>query len=141
MAEPMQWPVGLPQSPQRSGFSRGLANNAMRTTMESGPAKVRRRSSSNPCSLTATYILKDRMVCPLGGVVNQKALFEDFYAIVDCAMSFWVPDPEDSTRYILVRIMADADERGVSMTPLALHLWSVTLKLEVFANVPAKPRV
>lgn len=141
MAEPYMWPARLPQSPRRSSYSRGLANNATRMAMEFGPAKVRRRSSSNSRLLTVTYMLNEQSMWDQGDGVNQKTLFDDFYGIVDCVMSFWLPDPEDATRCLLARIMADSEEQGVSMTLLAPHLWSVTLKLEVFPNVPTRPRV
>lgn len=131
MAEPsLFWPYGLPQSPSRSSYTRATGNNTIRTTMEFGPAKTRRRSSAQPSILTATYLLRGA----------QKELFLQFYEIVDCHASFWLPNPEDLSQYILVKIRASGDDQGATLSLLAPGVWSVPLTLEVHPHVPAKTR-
>lgn len=142
MAEPAYWPSGLPHSPRRSAYSRSTGNNTVRTTMEFGPAKTRRRSSAQPSVLSATYYLMERKACPgMVEPVDQKALFLTFYEIVDCHASFWLPDPENGKQYILVKIRASGEDQGVTLSAVAPGIWSVTLSLEVHALVPAKPRI
>lgn len=55
------WPVGLP-SPLVNGFNETLPNNTIRTEMDVGAAKVRRRTTSNPYTLTVPYLLSSSQV-------------------------------------------------------------------------------
>lgn len=141
MAEPRMWPARLPDRPLKSDYSRGLANNTTRTDMEYGPAKTRRRTSAMPGQLNATYALQEKAVFEdLPEPVDQKALFERFYLEVAGDLSFWLPNPEKQTEYILVRIIPQSEQSGLSITPFAPGVWKATLSLEVHALVPAKPR-
>lgn len=141
MAEPAFWPSGLPQYPQQASYARSTGNNTVRTAMEFGPAKTRRRSSGQPSVISATYHLQERYRRKdIGETVNQKDIFLRFYEIVDCHASFWLPDPDDGSQYILVKIRASDEDQGVQLTYKALWLWSLTLSLEVHPLVPAKSR-
>lgn len=40
------WPASLPQKPLESGYSEGTIDTSVRTSMDVGPAKVRRRISA-----------------------------------------------------------------------------------------------
>lgn len=141
MAEPAFWPSGLPQYPQQTSYARTLGNNTVRTAMEFGSAKTRRRSSGQPSVISATYLLQERYLRKdTGETVNQKDMFLQFYEIVDCHASFWLPDPDNRSQYILVKIRASEEEQGVTLTYTTLWLWSLTLSLEVHPLVPAKRR-
>lgn len=54
------WPASLPQSPQK-GFSEDINLNVLRTPMDSGPAKVRRRSKS-PAMMSVSFLMSKAQV-------------------------------------------------------------------------------
>ena len=137
--EPLIWPGMLPQMPVRSGYTREFGNNSLRAQMEYGPAKTRRRSSAQPQTIKAEYLLREKPSVA-GNDVNQKSLFEAFYHEVDCTGSFWLPNPEDGTQFILVRIKPASEDSGVRMSVVAPFIWKVELSLEVHPLVPPKPR-
>lgn len=139
MAEPLYWPGGLPQLPSSSSYARATGNNTIRSTMEFGPAKTRRRSTAQPAIITATYLLLEDHPYN-NSTVNQKELFASFYEVVDCHMSFWLPDPEDQSRYILVKIQASGNEKGVSIAYRSPRVWTLSVTLEVHQLVPSKVR-
>lgn len=134
MADPLFWPEVLPQFPQQDGYTYSAPNNSLRTLMEYGPAKTRRVSAAGPAVLQATYVLFTHENIN-GSAVNQKAVFLEFYADVDCVMSFWLPDPEDRSRYVLVKIRPSGDDKGVDLTLIAPLVWSLTLSLEVYPRL------
>ncbi len=133
------WPASLPQSPLRANYAHGGANDAIRTEMEFGSAKIRRRSSANMRSLSLTYAL-DESKQYSGEEVNQKSIFLKFFEVVGCAASFWLPDPENSKRYIKVRIRPSGEGTSFEIRPLAHKVWSLPLQLEVWPYA-AKPRL
>lgn len=51
------WPHVLPQYLQQSGYSEQLANQMLRTQMDAGPAKARRRFTAAPRPLTGDIIV------------------------------------------------------------------------------------
>lgn len=142
MAEPATyWPSGLPDVPL-GNYTHALGNNTVRTSMEFGPPKARRRSSSAPSYRTVSYALsKEADVEGVAAPVDQKALFEQFYAVVGGFASFWLPDPENLDQYILVRIVGASDDKAVEFNRDAEKEYTITLSLEVHPLVPAKPRV
>lgn len=49
------WPAGLPAVSELSGYSEGLGKQSIRTDMDAGPAKVRRRgANARPYTLAIT---------------------------------------------------------------------------------------
>lgn len=63
------WPTTLPQEFPEDGFNLVLADNVIRSSMDIGPAKIRRRTTSNVTKLTGTLILD----------TTQLTAFETFY--------------------------------------------------------------
>jgi hypothetical protein len=63
------WPEDLPQSPLTDGLQETLADNLLRTKMEQGPDKRRRRSTDAPAKITAQFLLD----------TAQCAVLETFY--------------------------------------------------------------
>ncbi len=51
------WPTSLPQSPLQDSYRETAADNTIRTTMEQGPAKLRRRATSAVSKLAIGFIL------------------------------------------------------------------------------------
>lgn len=68
------WPVTLPTTPLQDGYSETLPNNIIRTQMDKGPAKVRKRMTSNVRPISCAFVL----------TTAQLAIFESFF-ITDCA--------------------------------------------------------
>lgn len=133
------WPENLPSLPLKDDYQRGLATNTMRTKMEYGPDKIRRRTSANLEQLVVSYDLNtEHMVAESGSIVNQKDLFVDFLRVVD-GLPFWLPDPVDQSRYIKARIKAESEDKSVTLTPLFSKLWNIKLNLEVYPYA-FKPR-
>ena len=50
------WPVSLPP-PLVSGFSEQQPENVIRTSMDAGPAKLRRRTTANVGKISVSYLL------------------------------------------------------------------------------------
>lgn len=132
------WPAELPFLPLKDEYQEGMAMNTLRTQMEFGPAKVRRRTSANMSQLTASYDLFTEYETASGRVVDQKALFEAFMLTAE-GLPFWLPDPTDPSRYLKVRIKAQSEEQSVTLTPVFSGLWNVTLNMEVYPFA-VKPR-
>lgn len=53
------WPAGLPQNLQQSGFTNTLPDNVIRSQMEVGPDKARRRDVSAPEPVAGTIIVDE----------------------------------------------------------------------------------
>lgn len=56
------WPVTLPTAPNQDGFQESPPNNVIRTAMDVGLAKLRRRSTSAPRIITCSYDLTQTQV-------------------------------------------------------------------------------
>jgi hypothetical protein len=56
------WPSGLPQIPLMAGYEETFPDTAIRTEMEVGPAKVRRRTSHNVRPLSVGFYLTTAQV-------------------------------------------------------------------------------
>lgn len=63
------WPAGLPQYVLEQGYSETQPDQSIESNMEGGPAKVRRRFTTNFRPIKATIRCDD----------TQAALFETFY--------------------------------------------------------------
>lgn len=68
---PATWPPTLPLYWQVSGFQETDADNVLRTQMEVGPPKVRRRSTSAARTIEGALWL----------TTAQKSVLKDFFAI------------------------------------------------------------
>lgn len=58
MSNPI-WPASLPQDPYQDGPSIEPASNALRTQMDAGPAKMRRRYTAVPETVKFNLILSE----------------------------------------------------------------------------------
>lgn len=120
------WPLTLPQCPQRQGYTRSLPNMAIRTDMDTGPAKVRYRGGNSPQTVEATYVLNDA----------QRDMMEDFImtTTMQGAICFDWPDPENGGAYVLARFVGG--ESALTFSPVAPGYWSAQIKLEFWRNAP-----
>lgn len=79
------WPVDLPQFVERQGFSEGFADGRLRTKMDAGPAKTRRRSSSAARPIQASVRVS------VDGKMRLKRFWDEDTA--SGALPFLMPDP------------------------------------------------
>lgn len=64
------WPAGLPQKLQQSGFSNTLPENVIRSQMDTGPDKARRRDVSAPEPVSGSIIVDESQYDILVGFFN-----------------------------------------------------------------------
>ena len=61
------WPETLPQSPLAEGFRETPADASLRTMMETGPAKLRRRTTAAAATLSLGYLMGTAQLAALDG--------------------------------------------------------------------------
>lgn len=115
------WPPGLPRAPLQSSYREQPPNLVLRTAMEYGPPKMRRRCSSNMTRFSVSYDLRPA----------QKTLLEAFLEL-SAGVSFWFPKPAAPDVEILVRYLPESEEGACSFAPNGPCRWSVTLNLEAW---------
>lgn len=84
-----QWPETLPASPLASKYEETAPDNILRTQMEQGPAKLRRRATGGVAQLEAGYLM----------TAAQVAALEEFRRdqIAGGALAFDFPHPRTGT--------------------------------------------
>jgi hypothetical protein len=66
------WPLALPVSPLVEGFRETPPDTVLRSTMDQGPAKLRRRTTAGAGTLTLTYMLSRSQVDTLLDFFNDS---------------------------------------------------------------------
>jgi len=90
-----EWPVSIPFFDLRSGYGAQPGENTIRTEMDIGPAKTRRRTTAAPSRVTGmAYMTRE-----------EAQRFEAFYrdTLLDGAMSFTKTDGQWRQRNLLVQ--------------------------------------
>lgn len=67
------WPTILPQSPLADSFRETLPDNLLRTDMDQGPAKTRKRSGAAPRLLSMQFLMSKSQVAALDDFFNNDA--------------------------------------------------------------------
>jgi hypothetical protein len=119
MAYSYVWPVSLPQSPQK-GFVETGGVLILRTPMDSGPAKQRRRGQ-RPQGLQVTFIMTTAQTQTLETFVRNT---------IQGTARFGFTHPRLNT-IVETRIVPQADSQLYSLTYLAPGYWTVSLQLEI----------
>lgn len=114
------WPTGLPSLEIVGRFTLSEADNAIRTTMGIGPAKVRRRTTMAPLPVQMGHPAL---------TAAQAALLSAFYVdtLGSGAVAFTMSDPRPGAT-------GDATFRFVQppqFRPSAPDVWGVTCSLEL----------
>lgn len=118
---PIVWPVELPTAPLEQGYSEGIPNNTLRSSVDAGPAKVRRKGGLVPFPITVT------MLC----TAEQIATLETFISgtLQEGALRFEWTHPRTGatveTRFL------PSGERLVSIEPSGPFRWLASFSLEV----------
>jgi hypothetical protein len=112
------WPSTLPAAPELAGYGEGMGKQVLRTEMDAGPAKLRRRFTAAPRPYT--------MPMTLSGA--QLEALVDFWSD-DCqggALAFTMRHPRDAEETILCRFTEEP-----KWTALGGGVFRVALELEI----------
>lgn len=113
------WPPGLPQNPEK-GFTESVGVSVLRTPMEAGPAKMRKRFK-RPGILNVSYLLS----------TDQVALLETFvFTTLQGVFRFNFTHPR-TTQLVEVRIVPGQDGTYYAVNYVAPGYWKVALQLEI----------
>lgn len=119
MAYSYIWPTSLPQSPQK-GFAETGGVLVLRTPMDAGPAKQRRRGA-RPQGLQVTFIM----------TTAQTQTLETFVkTTLQGTARFGFTHPRLNT-VVETRIVPQGDGQLYTFTYLAPDYWTVSLQLEI----------
>lgn len=115
------WPSTLPQ-PQFSGYDLQTGDPTIRTDMEGGSARVRRRCTAVPDQVTLRFIFDEA----------QMAIFRTFWESDFLNGAAWVFVPVKDGRAAGVRNKECRPESGAfKCSPLSATHWAVEFKVEV----------
>lgn len=109
------WPASLPQTPQLSGYSETPQSQTLRSSMDAGPAKVRRRFTAASRDIPVQYILS----------TTQRETFENWFDADIAAGALAFDWPHDGAT-VEARI-----RDGYSLTPLGRGRWQLSMDIEV----------
>ena len=114
------WDPGLPQIPQQAGFEEQKPNVTVRTEMSTGPAKVRRRSTTNVTKFKMTFQM----------TASQVNIFDVFFntTVAGGALSFSFPDPRSG---IIGNFRFDLSNGLPSITALSGETYNVSCSMEL----------
>jgi hypothetical protein len=116
------WPGTLPQYPLKQGYQRAGKAGLIRSGMEVGPAKVRRRTTAAVERMQLTF----RMTA-----AERTAFLTFFETTVSGGVErFDFPDPETGAT-IVCRFAGGANEAPYTITPGAPGVWMVAMVFEV----------
>ena len=119
MAYTYVWPPSLPQNPQK-GFSESSGVLVLRTPMDAGPAKMRRRGAK-PRTLGLTFLMTTEQVATLDNFVQNT---------IKGTARFGFTNPRTQT-VEEVRIVPQNDGVMFTSAYAAPGYWNVSLQFEV----------
>lgn len=114
------WPTSLPQTPLLGGFAESLNISTLRTPMDNGPAKTRRRSAL-PTPIQCSFAMTSAQVVTLEDFV-KNTLFG--------VRRFNFAHPRLNTS-VEARIVPGSDGEYYDLTPLGGDMWHVSLAMEI----------
>lgn len=114
------WPVSLPQSPRPDGYSESGGPNVLRTPMDAGPAKMRRRAKK-----------PDQIPCTFPMTKAQVVAFETFANdTLRGVARFGIQHPRKKGTVVEARIVPGND--GLyAISFVGPNLWNVSVTLEI----------
>lgn len=115
------WPTTLP-SPLRSGYGIQTQDATVRTDMDVGPARVRRRTTSAPDTVTLSWLFD----------ASQMAVFRAFWEGDWNYGSSWVYIPlRDGWSSAMVSIECRPNPSTFKAAPASVTHWQVDMTVEV----------
>ena len=119
------WPTTLPQAPELTSFTDKPPNNLIRSDMDTGDAKVRRRGQSKAWVASATYYLTGAQLSTLYTFTSDT--------IADGALCFDWPHPTKSV--VRARLRASSESLFES-SQIAPDRTKVVLSIEYWPDAP-----
>lgn len=114
------WPATLPQCVQINGYSESIGYNVIRTPMDAGPAKMRRRSKmAEP--LSVKFVMDSTQLTALETFVKDT---------IKITSRFYFTHPRKNTQ-IEARIVPSNNGELYTVSYLSPTLWTVSMNLEV----------
>lgn len=111
----LTWPTGLPQVLRLDGLSTQRKSSVVRTQMDAGPDKVRRRYTVSTKVFTGSIVVTEK----------QRELFEAWYrnVIADGTLRFVMKDPQ-TLQPAEFRFTEDYSEEPIE------GLWKIAVSVE-----------
>ncbi|GAB1254076.1 hypothetical protein [Desulfovibrio falkowii] len=110
------WPLVLPQAPQRSNWKNKIPNNQLRSDMDAGTEKVRRKGGDNQFVVDVTYVLKKEQILQLRAFVKDT--------LRDSVLCFDWPEPIEGK-------MVRAEIKGGTESLYNESLWGNTNAFQI----------
>ena len=109
------WPSSLPQALRLDGLQGQPKTNVIRTTMDAGPQKQRRRYTVSTKDFNGTILITEA----------ERRIFENFYknTIADGSLRFLMKDPQ-TLQFQEFRFREIYREENIN------GLWKITMPLE-----------
>ena len=116
------WPADLPRRQLLEGYSEAPPARAIRSAVDVGPAKVRRRYTGGARRVTCSVLLQSRA---------QKAALDTFYdtTLQSGVLPFQWLDVHGHLQ--MFRFISKEDDPGLSYEPLAPEKWRASMQLEI----------
>jgi len=123
-----RWPTSLPQKPLVDGYSREVPNNVIRSSMDTGSDKVRKRGNGKPQVVKATYAM----------TAAQRDTLETFIrdSIAYGAICFNWPHPE-LNKLVRARLKASSDGVCTFQPYKDTRWWQTQLTFEIWPDIKA----
>lgn len=109
------WPSTLPQAPDISGYTEQPQSQVIRTAMDAGPAKTRRRFTAASRNISVRYVLS----------AAQQAIFKAWWESDIAAGALPFDWPHDG-QTVSARIVGE-----YQLSPLSDQIWQLSLQIEV----------
>ena len=116
------WPSSLPQKPLQEGYEERGPANLLRTQMDKGPPKVRRRTTASPRNFSVQFQLDESQVSTFVDFVDQT--------LKGGALKFDMEQPRTGTTKEF-RIIAGQGEAPYRITNLGGIIYQVSFDLEI----------
>jgi hypothetical protein len=119
------WKSTLPTSPQK-GYTESIGMNIIRSPMDQGPAKQRRRGKS-PDELDVNYIMSTTQVNTLQDFINNDLAGVRRFNYPHPRLSIYT----NTSTWKEVRIVPGSNGEFFKLSYIAPDYWSLSLKIEV----------
>ena len=119
MAVSIIWPLSLPQKVQK-GFTESSGVTIIRTPVDYGPAKMRRRGKK-PSTMDVSFLMTTAQVSTFENFVNNS---------IYGTYRFGFPHPRLGTQ-VEVRLVPSGDSQLYTLGYAAPGYWNVSFQLEI----------
>lgn len=116
------WPTSLPQKPLQQGYDENKPNTLIRTQMDKGPDKVRRRFTAGVRTFGTQFLLSDTQVSTLETFIDDE--------LEGGALRFDWTHPRTGAS-VSFRIVPQGEDALLSYSAVSDNLYRVQMQLEI----------